>query len=296
MYRVHTWYQSVIWRTKVRGLSHPAFNIKIQVLHYIALTCSCSALKLKLLGFFVNVHDIKVDMFSSESIFVNYTRKHAQVVTSLQTSCYRSVHIYKQVVTNLFTSTNKLLPICSHLQTSCYRSVHIYKQVVTNLFTSTNKLLPICSHLQTSCYQSVHIYKQVVTNLFTFTNKLFQSVHIYKQVVTNLFTSTNKLLPICSHLQTSCYQSVHIYKQVVTNLFTSTNKLLPICSHLQTSCYQSVHIYKQVVTKLSTSCLRTACSQLLEQVWNKLLTTCNKLDGIIRLVTRLLTVVLTCLI
>ena len=60
-------YTAYIRGTEVRGLSHPAFNIKIQVLHYIALTCSCSALKLKLLGFFVNVHDIKVDMFSSES-------------------------------------------------------------------------------------------------------------------------------------------------------------------------------------------------------------------------------------
>jgi hypothetical protein len=49
---------------------------------------------------------------------------------------------------------------------------------------------------------------------------------------------------------------------------------------LQTSCYKFVH-------KLSTSCVLTACSQLLQQVWNKLLTTCNKLDGIIRLVTKL---------
>jgi hypothetical protein len=37
--------------------------------------------------------------------------------------------------------------------------------------------------------------------------------------------------------------------QVVTGLQTSSNK--------------SIH-------KLSTSCVRTACSQLLEQVWNKL--------------------------
>jgi hypothetical protein len=49
------------------------------------------------------------------------------------------------------------------------------------------------------------------------------------------------------------------------------------------SCYKSVH-------KLSTSCVRTACSQLLEQVWNKL---CNKLDGIIRLAAN---IVLTSLI
>jgi hypothetical protein len=57
-----------------------------------------------------------------------------------------------------------------------------------------------------------------------------------------------------------------------------------------------IQVCKQVVTKfvhkllavsLSTSCVGTACSQLLEQVWNKLLTTCNKLDRIIRLVSRL---------
>ena len=54
-----------------------------------------------------------------------------------------------------------------------------------------------------------------------------------------------------------------------------------VVTGLQTSFYKSVH-------KLSTSYVPTACSQLLQQVWNKLLTTCSKLDGIIRLVTRLL--------
>ena len=42
------------------------------------------------------------------------------------------------------------------------------------------------------------------------------------------------------------------------------------------------------VPKLFASCVRTACSKLLKQSWNKLLTTCNKLDGTIRLVKRLL--------
>jgi hypothetical protein len=60
--------------------------------------------------------------------------------------------------------------------------------------------------------------------------------------------------------------------------YTRTNA--QVVTSLQTSCYKSVH-------KLSTSCVSTACSQLLEQVWNKLLTTCNKLDGIIKLVTKL---------
>jgi hypothetical protein len=53
-----------------------------------------------------------------------------------------------------------------------------------------------------------------------------------------------------------------------------TRKNAQVVTGLQTSCYKSVH-------KLSTSCVRTACSQLLEQVWNKLLATCNKLDVII---------------
>jgi hypothetical protein len=52
-----------------------------------------------------------------------------------------------------------------------------------------------------------------------------------------------------------------------------TRKNAQVVTSLQTSCYKSVH-------KLSTSCVRTACSQLLEQVWNELLTTCNKLGGI----------------
>jgi hypothetical protein len=48
-----------------------------------------------------------------------------------------------------------------------------------------------------------------------------------------------------------------------------TRKNSQVVTSLQTSCYKSVQ-------KLSTSCVRTACSQLLEQVWNKLLTTCIK--------------------
>ena len=69
--------------------------------------------------------------------------------------------------------------------------------------------------------------------------------------------------------------------------------LLPLLSSSYTrkNAQVAIQVCKQVVYKsvhkLSTSCVRTACSQLLEQVWNKLLTTCNKLDGIIRLVTKL---------
>jgi hypothetical protein len=56
----------------------------------------------------------------------------------------------------------------------------------------------------------------------------------------------------------------------VSNFKATHVKNAQVVTGLQTSCYKSVH-------KLSTSCVRTACSQLLEQVWNKLLTTCNKL-------------------
>ena len=48
---------------------------------------------------------------------------------------------------------------------------------------------------------------------------------------------------------------------------------------------------KQVVTSLLTSCCQDVFAllvlNLLEQVWNKLLTNCNKLDATIRPVTRL---------
>ncbi len=52
--------------------------------------------------------------------------------------------------------------------------------------------------------------------------------------------------------------------------YRSSNKLLQICS--------------QVVSKLCSHCL---CPCLLQQFFNKLSTTCNKLDGIIRLAARL---------
>ena len=47
-----------------------------------------------------------------------------------------------------------------------------------------------------------------------------------------------------------------------------------------TSCSKSAN-------KPSTSCVRTACYTSCQQVWNKLLTICNNLVGIVRLVTRL---------
>jgi hypothetical protein len=67
----------------------------------------------------------------------------------------------------------------------------------------------------------------------------------------------------------------HVIDIVTTHV--KTHKLLQVC--------------KQVVTSLFTSCQQVVFALLvpglLEQVWNKLLTICNKLDGIIRLVRRL---------
>ena len=64
-----------------------------------------------------------------------------------------------------------------------------------------------------------------------------------------------------------------------------TRKNAQVATDLQTSCNKSVH-------KLFTSCSQDAFAplvpNLLEQVWNKLLTNCNKLDGTIRPVTKLL--------
>ncbi len=55
--------------------------------------------------------------------------------------------------------------------------------------------------------------------------------------------------------------------------------------------HKLLHVCKQFVTNLFTSCQQVVfallVSMLLQQVWNKLSTTCNKLDGIIRLAARL---------
>ena len=67
----------------------------------------------------------------------------------------------------------------------------------------------------------------------------------------------------------------HVDRKSSTHV--KTHKLLQTC--------------KQVVTSLFTSCSQDVFAllvpNLLEQVWNKLFTNCNKLDGTIRPVTRL---------
>ena len=60
-------------------------------------------------------------------------------------------------------------------------------------------------------------------------------------------------------------------------------------THVKT--HKLLQTYKQVVASLFTSCSQDVFAllvpNLLEQVWNKLLTNCNKLDGTIISLTRL---------
>jgi hypothetical protein len=51
-----------------------------------------------------------------------------------------------------------------------------------------------------------------------------------------------------------------------------------VVTDLQTSC-------NKIVVKPISGCVRTACSQLLRQVWNKLLLRCYKVDDGDKLVT-----------
>ena len=55
--------------------------------------------------------------------------------------------------------------------------------------------------------------------------------------------------------------------------------------------HKLLQVGKQVVTSPFTSCQQVVFAllvpSLLQQVWNKLLRTCNKLEDIVRLVTRL---------
>jgi hypothetical protein len=50
-----------------------------------------------------------------------------------------------------------------------------------------------------------------------------------------------------------------------------TRKNVQVVTDLQTNC-------KKVVVKAISGCTRTACSQLLCQIWNKLLSPCYKVD------------------
>ena len=114
-----------------------------------------------------------------------------------------------------------------------------------------------------------------------------------EQVLTRQYSQQPKEEPSSkptSSMDSSMVQSKHKHwMNICENLFSYadahknvnyTRKNAQAVIGLQTSCYKSVH-------KFSASCVRTACSMLLQQVWNKLWTICNKIDGIIRLVERL---------
>ena len=71
----------------------------------------------------------------------------------------------------------------------------------------------------------------------------------------------------------------YIYKLYLNaSLDNYTRKNVQVVTDLQTSC-------NKVVVKPISGCVRTACSQLLRQVWNKLLSTCYKVDDGNRLAT-----------
>jgi hypothetical protein len=144
------------------------------------------------------------------------------------------------------------------------------------------KLLTACSKLVDNLGQAVR--RQLVDGLLA---------DLLQHLVTSLATSHQQVVfallvtscqQFCNNLLslTTCNDLAEIIR-LVTRLFWQvryTRKNAQVVPGLQTSCYKSVH-------KLSTSCVRTACSQLLQQDCNKLLTNWNTLDGVIRLVTKL---------
>jgi hypothetical protein len=67
-------------------------------------------------------------------------------------------------------------------------------------------------------------------------------------------------------------------KQVYIQLIPITCKNAQVVTNVQTSC-------NKVVVKPISGCVRTACSQLLWQVWDKLLSSCYKVDDSNRLAT-----------
>jgi hypothetical protein len=101
-----------------------------------------------------------------------------------------------------------------------------------------------------------------------------------------------------SSANTTCLQLVNRFVatclQIGSNLCIFTCVSLFIAEVMELRCFQTVYTRKnaQVVTDLQTSCekvvvkpisvgVHTACSQLLRQVWNKLLSPCyTKLMGV----------------
>jgi hypothetical protein len=93
----------------------------------------------------------------------------------------------------------------------------------------------------------------------------------------------SSLLQVVNSLFQTCYNNWEqaVRTQLVDNLCVfnvNTGKNMQVVTDLQTSC-------NKVVVKPISGCVRTACSQLLWQVWNKLLSPCYKVDDGNRLAT-----------
>ena len=86
-------------------------------------------------------------------------------------------------------------------------------------------------------------------------------MHLFSRV-SNMFAFSLPIAFVCGRLY-----GKNIY---VPNTVRKTHKLLQICKLQDACCKMPVH-------ELSTRCVRTASSQVLKQVWNKLLMTCNNL-------------------
>jgi hypothetical protein len=185
---------------------------------------------------------------------VCYTRKNAQVATSLQTSCCKSVH-------KLSTSclSHCLFPVVG---TSSEPAV---KQLVTSLMALSD--LSQCCSIKSD---TVMINKNV-TRLTTQGCNNTAISWLYRTCSNNLVTSliiSTRLLQIVNSLFQTCWQlgtssanttcwrlvgRLATRCEIVVCTHVKTHKLLQVCKQ---SCYKFLH-------KLSRSCLRTACSQLL---------------------------------
>ena len=178
--------------------------------------------------------------------------------------CVQSFQSYTrknvQLVTNLQQTCSKLVGtsllqdlfalFIPSLLRSCYKSAADLLQAWWTQQPCLHKFVP------TTCY---HAASQQLVNMLWVTNL------VQLDKITALLELVDKL--VTSLLRASCEHNF-------------TRKNAQLVTNLQTNCYKSVH-------KLSRRCLRTACSQLLEQVVNSCWTSCNKLDDIIWLLRSL---------
>jgi hypothetical protein len=156
----------------------------------------------------------------------HYTRKNAQLVTSLQTSCYKSVHkllqaCHSQLVHKLLTCWT-MTGCWNNLQQVCWAQQPTHRTSSSNTscwqVVGTALLQDCCRFVTTCAFLHVYMYISRVK-----THKLLQ---VCKQVVTSLFTSCQQvvfalLVPsCCNKFVTSCWQAWWHY-QTCYKLFCS---------------------------------------------------------------------------